>query len=84
MSMDAIEYREHIEKLGLSQNAASRFLGVSERSSRRYAQLDDKGRPINIPIPSAIEMLLRIMVKHKISVEAACKLADIDPQEILL
>lgn len=81
--MDAIEYRQHIEKLGLSQNAASRFLGVSERTSRRYAQLDAKGRPDNIPIPNAVDMLLRLMVKHRISVEAACKLADIDPQEIL-
>jgi hypothetical protein len=79
--MNALEYREHIEKLGLSQNAASRFLGVSERSSRRYAQLDHKGRPDNIPIPAAIDMLLRLMVKNKISVEAACKLAGIDPQE---
>ncbi|QUS39591.1 hypothetical protein RPMA_12645 [Tardiphaga alba] len=31
------EYREAIEKLGLSQVAAGRLLGVDERTSRRWA-----------------------------------------------
>jgi hypothetical protein len=44
-------------------------------------KLDHKGHPDNIPIPAAIDMLLRLMVKNKNSVEAACKLAGIDPQE---
>lgn len=31
------EYRETIEKLGLSQVAAARLLGVDDRTSRRWA-----------------------------------------------
>lgn len=31
------EYRETIEKLGLTQSAAARLLGVDDRTSRRWA-----------------------------------------------
>jgi len=34
----ATEYRIALERLGLSQAAASRFLGVDERTGRRWAK----------------------------------------------
>jgi len=34
--MTAEDYRGAIERLGLSQNAAARLLGVDERTSRRW------------------------------------------------
>lgn len=46
MTLD--EYREAIEKLGLSQNAAARLLGVDARTSRRWALGE-----VDIPQPAA-------------------------------
>jgi hypothetical protein len=33
------EYREKLDALGLTQIAAAQFLGIAERTSRRYAPL---------------------------------------------
>jgi hypothetical protein len=50
--MTGDEYRQHIEMLGMSQNGAARFLGIAERTSRRFAAGDQA-------IPITIEPLLR-------------------------
>jgi len=69
--MTAEEYRGRIQALGLTQNAAARFLGVSPRASRRFADGTQA-------IPHAIDALLRIMIAYDVSVEEACRLAGID------
>jgi DNA-binding transcriptional regulator YiaG len=61
------EYRAAIAALGLSQLAAAEFLGISPRTSRRWAAGDDP------PDPRA-EMVLRIMLEYKMSVAAVDKL----------
>lgn len=38
--MTPTQYRAAIKLIGLSQVKAGKFLGVNERTSRRYAQLD--------------------------------------------
>lgn len=57
--MTANQYRAAIERLGLSQRGAARFLGIPERQSRRYA-LDEA------EIPEAVGKLLRLMVRLKL------------------
>ena len=52
------EYMHTIELLGLSQLAAGRFLGVSGRTSRRYATGDAM-------VPAAHALLLRAMLHHR-------------------
>jgi DNA-binding transcriptional regulator YiaG len=56
--MNKTEYRSAIASLGLSQAGAARFLGVNERTSRRWAIDGD-------PPPEAVAMLLRLMVAVK-------------------
>lgn len=51
------QYRTAIETLGLSQLAAARFLGISDRTSQGYALGE-------YPVPRGIAMLLDLMVKH--------------------
>lgn len=46
--MNPDEYRAAIEKLGLSQVAAARLLGVDERTSRRWANGER-----DVPAPAA-------------------------------
>jgi transcriptional regulator with XRE-family HTH domain len=58
--MTPMQYRAAIEKLGLSQRAAAAFLGVDERTSRRWA-LDEA------QIPESVAMLLRLMVRLKLT-----------------
>lgn len=60
--MTANQYRTAIEKLGLSQRGAAAFLGVDERTSRRWA-LDE------IPVPDSVAKLLRLMVRLKLKPE---------------
>lgn len=60
--MTATQYRAAIEKLGLSQRGAGFFLGVDERTSRRWAAGD-------APIPESVAKLLRLMVRLKLSPE---------------
>lgn len=54
--MTPAQYRAVIERLGLSQRAAGKFLGINERQSRRWIA----GGP---RIPEATAKLLRLMVK---------------------
>jgi hypothetical protein len=51
-----------IARLGLSQNAAGRFLGVDERQSRRWIAGDAR-------IPESVAKLLRLMVRLKLKPE---------------
>jgi hypothetical protein len=69
MVMNKTEYRDLLEKLGMTQQGAARFFGVSGRSSRRFASGDD--------IPPAIELLLRVMVAKKLTPEAVYKIAGL-------
>jgi hypothetical protein len=48
------EYRATCARLGLSLNAASRLLGVNERTSRRWALGE-------IDIPKPVQLALRLM-----------------------
>lgn len=52
--MTALEYRAALEALGLSQLAAGRWLGVSNKTAQRYATDGPSG-----PAAVAIRMALR-------------------------
>lgn len=58
--MTANQFRDAIKKLGLSQRKAGDFLGVDERSSRRWA-CDEAD------VPESVAKLLRLMVRLKLS-----------------
>lgn len=60
--MTPAQYRTAIDRLGLSQRGAARFLGIDERTSRRYAS--DYGE-----IPETISKFLRFLVAAKITPE---------------
>lgn len=55
------QYREALERLGLSQGAAAEWLDISIRSSHGYANGE--------PIPEPIAKLLRLCVRLKIKPE---------------
>jgi len=57
--MTAMQYRTAIEKLGLSQRGAAQFLGVDERTSRRWALGEAQ-------VPESVAMLLRLMIRLKL------------------
>lgn len=50
------QYAEAISRLGLSQRAAAKFLGVDERTSRKWIAGDSR-------IPESAAKLLRLMIK---------------------
>lgn len=60
--MTPVQYRAAIDKLGLSQRGAAAFLGVDERTSRRWALGEAQ-------IPESVAMLLRLMIKLKLKPE---------------
>lgn len=62
-------YRGMLDELGITQNGASRFLDVGERTSRRWAT-DDAGE-----LPLAVIMLLAIMIEDGIDPARARALA---------
>jgi DNA-binding transcriptional regulator YiaG len=49
------EYRDLIEKLGLTQGGAARLLGVDERTSRRWANGERD-------VPAPVERFLRYLL----------------------
>jgi DNA-binding transcriptional regulator YiaG len=49
------QYADAIERLGLSQRGAGKFLGVDERTSRKWIAGDAR-------IPTSAAKLLRLMV----------------------
>jgi hypothetical protein len=53
--LTAAQYRTALDRLGLTQADAARFLGVGGRTSRRWAS--EGG------IPPAIALLLRLMIR---------------------
>lgn len=59
--MNKKQYREAIEKLGLSQVKASDFFAVTRKTSPRWARGETR-------VPGAVAKLLRVMLKYKISV----------------
>ncbi|PWT73950.1 MAG: hypothetical protein C5B60_07510 [Chloroflexi bacterium] len=65
--MNSAEYRAVIAELGLTQTAAARLLGVSPRTSRKWA-CDET----DIPGPAA--RLLRLMIAAKITPQRVAKL----------
>jgi transcriptional regulator with XRE-family HTH domain len=70
--MSGKEYRATIEALGLTQVAAGEFLGVTERTSRRWVRGDDV-------IPRSVAVLLRLMCARKITAKAAAEAAGFPP-----
>jgi DNA-binding transcriptional regulator YiaG len=60
--MTSKQYRKAIESLGLSQQKAARWLGVSPRTSQNYALGETR-------IPEPVAKLLRITVKLKLKPE---------------
>lgn len=64
------EYRETIDKLGLSQVAAARLLGVDGRTSRRWANGER-----DIPAP-AVRFLQYLIATRKTGAQAMRALGD--------
>lgn len=58
--MTADQYRAALKKLAVSQRKAAQYLGVDERTSRRYAENG---------APEPIARLLAMYVKHGIPKE---------------
>lgn len=63
--MNRHQYARALEYLGLSQRAGARFLGVDERTSRRWIAGDSE-------IPTHVGKLLCLMINLKLSA------ADVD------
>ena len=53
------QFADAIERLGLSQRGAGKFLGVDERTSRKWIAGDAR-------IPESAAKLLRLMVRLKL------------------
>jgi hypothetical protein len=60
--MTAAQYKEAIEELGLNQQTAADFLQIGLRTSAGYA--NDR------EIPRAVQLLLELMIKHKVKPES--------------
>ena len=58
--MNETEYSKAIKKLGLSQVGAGQFFGVSVKTSPRWARGES-------PVHPAVAMLLRVMLKYKLT-----------------
>lgn len=58
--MTRTQYVDAIDRLGLSQRAAGAFLGVDERTSRRWVSGDSA-------VPESAAKLLRLMIRLKLS-----------------
>lgn len=67
--MTADEYRDAIAKLELSQVAASRLLGVDERTSRRWASGERD-------IPPPAERFLQYLIATRKTGEQAMKVLE--------
>ena len=60
--MTPFQYKDAIKALGLSQRAAGKFLGVDERTSRRWIAGDAQ-------VPESAAKLLRLMIKLGLSTD---------------
>lgn len=65
------DFRKTIKALDLSQVGAARLFGVDPRTSRRWALGEQ-------PIPRAVALCLRLMLKHAASVDDAESLLSDD------
>lgn len=57
------EYQNVIKQLGMSRAAAGRYLGVSARTSRRYAHGDAEIPPAQVLLLRALLVLASVGVK---------------------
>jgi hypothetical protein len=71
--MNTKEYRAHLERLGMTQVGAARFLRIAPRTSRRWATDGDD----HLDPPLAVELLMRVMDHHKLTPEDVWKLAKL-------
>jgi hypothetical protein len=71
---NADQYRKLIEKVGLNQSEAARFLMIDGRTSRRYADGSYEVKPITA-------MLLAVMAKYNVTPAEARKLAGLEKFE---
>lgn len=62
MTMTPSQFRAALNHLALTQGDAARLLGVSLRTAHGYAHGDS-------PIPEGFARLLRLMIKHKLTME---------------
>ncbi len=53
------QYREALDRVGLSQVGAAHFFFVNQRTSRRWASGEQ-------PVPRTIEIILWLMMKFKV------------------
>lgn len=60
--MTPLQYRAAIKALGLSQERAGVWLGISPRQSQSYALGE-------YPVPKQTAMLLRLMIRLKLNPE---------------
>lgn len=60
--MTSAQFSHAIKKLGLNQEEAGKFLGLSARQGQRFAN-DERA------VPRAVAMLLRLMIKYKLKPE---------------
>jgi hypothetical protein len=61
--MTGSEYQKAIERLGMTTDSAAHFLGIDPTTSRRWIK-DPR------PIPHSAALLLRVMLRYRLSVEA--------------
>lgn len=72
--MTAKQYVAALEALGMTQRGAARFLGIDERTSRRWANNEQD-------VHLSVALLLRVMVESKITPEEAYQLAGLKVTE---
>lgn len=60
--MTPAQYRDAIARLGLTQAAAGEFLGVDERTSRRWIAGESA-------IPESAAKLIRLLIRRRIKPE---------------
>lgn len=62
--MTSTQYRAALKKLRLNLRSGADFLGISYRTSRRHASLEDRER-----VPRLVAMALRIAIRYKMTPE---------------
>jgi DNA-binding transcriptional regulator YiaG len=64
-AMTPTEFSRALDRLGFSQIGLARFTGRDARTVRRWAAGE--------PIPSELALLLRLMVRFKVTPPTACR-----------
>ena len=73
---NARRYETLHTELGMTQHGAARFLGLGQRTSRRWASGE-------IEVPDAILMLFEIMKAKRITPNKAREIAGLEPVTML-